>query len=94
MREETGLTVRPRLVGVKQFPIAGGRYLVFLFRAVSYSGEVCSSDEGEMRWIPRDRLADFATVDDLAELISVFDSPELTEFRYVERDGGFAVELS
>ena len=34
MKEESGLTVlHPRLCGVKQFPIEGGRYLVFLFEA-------------------------------------------------------------
>ena len=31
MQEETGLTIRnPRLVGVKQFPIEAGRYVVLL----------------------------------------------------------------
>ena len=32
MKEETGLTIKaPRLCGVKQFPLEGGRYIVFLF---------------------------------------------------------------
>ena len=57
MREETGLTViRPRLCGIKQFPIDGGRYLVFLFMADSFSGELTSSDEGKMEWVPLDKL--------------------------------------
>ncbi len=39
MREETGLTVLdPTLCGVKQFPIDGGRYIVFLFRADRFGG--------------------------------------------------------
>ena len=30
MKEETGLTIRnPKLCGIKQFPIEGGRYIVF-----------------------------------------------------------------
>ena len=34
MKEETGLEIRnPRLVGLKQFPIDNGRYLVVLFKA-------------------------------------------------------------
>ena len=34
MKEETGLTIiEPRLVGVKQFPIENGRYVVLLFKA-------------------------------------------------------------
>ena len=49
MKEETGLTIRnPQLCGVKQFPINGGRYLVFLFRTEEFSGEVRSSTEGHM----------------------------------------------
>ena len=32
-KEETGLTVKhPKLCGIKQFPIDGGRYLVFFFK--------------------------------------------------------------
>nr|MCR5229127.1 NUDIX domain-containing protein [Solobacterium sp.] len=47
MKEETGLTVlRPRLAGVKQFPIEGGRYVVFLFKAEEYTGKLTSSEEG------------------------------------------------
>ena len=46
MKEESGLTVlHPRLCGVKQFPIEGGRYLVFLFEAHEFEGELCSSEE-------------------------------------------------
>ena len=51
MKEETGLTVLdPRLCGIKQFPIEGGRYLVFLFAATEYEGTITSSDEGKMHW--------------------------------------------
>ncbi len=47
MKEETGLTIRnPRLCGVKQFPIADGRYLVFLFETDEFEGVLRSSDEG------------------------------------------------
>ena len=81
MREETGLTVRnPRLCGVKQFPIEGGRYLVFLFETEDFEGTLRSSDEGEMTWIDRDRLAQYQTVDDLEEMLDVMLKPELTEF--------------
>ena len=84
MREETGLTViEPRLVGVKQFPIEGGRYIVFLFAADRFEGKLRSSDEGEMEWIERSRLAEINAVDDLAELLRVMESPELTEFQYL-----------
>ena len=45
MKEETGLDIKnPRLAGVKQFPIEGGRYVVLLFKATEYTGTVVSSD--------------------------------------------------
>lgn len=94
-REETGLTVLPRLCGIKQFPIEGGRYLVFLFKAVSFSGELRSSEEGEVRFVRREEIPGLPTVDDLAELLSVFDREDLTEFRYLPGDGErWTVELN
>lgn len=84
MREETGLTVlQPRLAGVKQFPIEGGRYVVFLFKAEQYTGSLRSSDEGQMEWVPRAKLPQMNTVADFAELLAVIESPELTEFQYL-----------
>ena len=45
MQEETGLAIKnPRLCGIKQFPIDGGRYLVFFFKTDSYEGELTSSE--------------------------------------------------
>ena len=84
MKEETGLTVlSPRLVGVKQFPIESGRYLVFLFKATRWTGELQSSEEGHMEWIEYSRLPELQTVDDFDELLRVINSPELTEFQYL-----------
>lgn len=94
MKEETGLTVlRPRLCGVKQFPIEGGRYLVFLFETEEFEGELQSSAEGEMTWIARDQLSQYKTVDDLEEMLDVMLKPELTEFQYVIEDGQWLVRL-
>ncbi|MBR5667700.1 MAG: 8-oxo-dGTP diphosphatase [Lachnospiraceae bacterium] len=84
MKEETGLTIeKPKLVGIKQFPIDGGRYIVLLFEATQFTGEVISSEEGEMTWIDRAELANIPAVDDLTELLKIFDDPELTEFQYI-----------
>ena len=93
MREETGLTIQnPRLVGVKQFPIEGGRYVVFLFRADEYAGALVSSDEGRMEWVERSRLTELETVADLKLLLEVMESPVLSEFQYlVDGDAWTAV---
>jgi len=84
MKEETGLTVhRPRLCGIKQFPIAGGRYLVFFFKTDSFTGELISSDEGKMEWISRKNLPNLNTVSDFMDMLKVFDRDDLTEFQYI-----------
>lgn len=94
MREETGLTViEPRLVGVKQFPIEGGRYIVFLFASDKFEGELRSSDEGEMEWVERSRLTEINAVEDLAELLRVMESPELTEFQYLVSGDEWTVNI-
>ena len=94
MQEETGLHIlNPKLCGVKQFPIDGGRYLVFLFETEEFTGELTGSEEGEMTWIPRNRLHEYKTVDDLQQMLDVMLKPELTEFKYIIEDGNWLVKL-
>lgn len=84
MKEETGLDIKnPRLVGVKQFPIKNGRYVVLLFKTTEYSGTVVSSDEGQMEWVESNRLSEINTVDDFEDLMRVINDPSLTEFQYL-----------
>ena len=94
MKEETGLTVlNPKLCGVKQFPIKNGRYLVFLFYADKFEGEVVSSNEGSMHWISKDKLSDIDTVEDLGELLQVMLDENLSEFQYIIEDGEWKMIL-
>ena len=84
MKEETGLMIKsPRLCGVKQFPIEGGRYIVFLFETDQFEGEVVDSDEGKMHWVKISELSNVNLVDDFNELLEVMLSDNLTEFQYV-----------
>lgn len=84
MKEETGLTIRnPKLCGVKQFPIENGRYIVFLFRADEFTGEVISSEEGAMYWVDKEELSQINIVNDFEELLQVMLDDQLTEFQYV-----------
>ena len=94
MKEETGLTILdPRLVGVKQFPIENGRYVVLLFKATRWAGELRSSEEGQMEWISYDELATVKTVDDFADLLKVMNTPELTEFQYLVSEDEWTVSM-
>lgn len=94
MKEETGLTIlNPRLCGVKQFPIEDGRYLVFLFRADQYEGELISSEEGQMQWIRKDELSGVGLVSDFYELLEVMLKDELNEFQYIIEDDQWKMVL-
>lgn len=94
VKEETGLTIyNPKLRGVKQFPIEKGRYLVFLFFADQFSGEVISSAEGAMHWIDEDELSKVELVDDFHELLRVMLDDKLNEFQYIVRDGEWKAVL-
>lgn len=94
MKEETGLMIKsPRLCGVKQFPIEGGRYIVFLFETDQFEGKVVDSDEGEMHWVKISELLNVNLVDDFDDLIEVMLSDNLTEFQYiVENDEWIVVK--
>ena len=99
VREETGLTIyNPALCGVKQFPLKGGkyengRYLVFLFRADQFTGEVTSSDEGEMRWIAKDELHNYNLVQDFDDMLKVMATDDYTEFQYIVENDEWKVIL-
>ena len=94
MKEETGLDIKnPRLVGVKQFPIKDGRYVVFLFKATEYSGTVVSADEGQMEWGEGNRLSEINTVDGFEDLIRVINDPALTEFQYLVNGDTWTVSI-
>ena len=94
MKEETGLTVeKPRLAGVKQFPIENGRYVVLLFKATRWTGDLVSSEEGQMEWVEYGKLSAVNTVDDLEELLRVINSPEMTEFQYIVSGNNWNVSV-
>ncbi len=83
MQEETGLTIlNPHLCGIRQFPKEDGRYIVVLFTADKFKGEVRSSEEGQIYWVHKDDLERYNIVGDLIDLMDVMLSDELTEFQY------------
>lgn len=94
MQEETGLTVKtPKLCGIKQFPIDGGRYLVFFFKTDIYEGELSSSEEGKVEWISRKDLPNIQKVTDFMDMLKVFDREDLTEFQYLVSGDDWKVSL-
>ena len=95
VKEETGLTIEnPRLCGVKQFQTdSGARYVVFFYKASKFSGQIKSSDEGAVFWVPRETLGQIRAVDDFMDMVRVMESDELNEFYYYIEDGKWGLKL-
>ena len=92
VREETGLTVQnPTLCGVKQFWLDDGvRFIVFLFRADKFTGELHGSEEGDAFWLPREELFEHQTVESFEGLVHVFETPECSEVYCKDGETHFA----
>lgn len=87
IREETGLTIaHPRLCGVKNwFRRSGERYMVLLYRADRFTGELTSSDEGAVRWAPLDSLTELPLAPGMGDMLRVFLEEDISEM-YWSRD--------
>ena len=91
MREETGLLIEsPRLCGIKEFHKSkdGKRYIVFLYVADKFSGELKASSEGEIFWYPLSELArSDKLISGFGEMLSVFTDGDISEIYYERTDG-------
>ena len=86
VKEETGLIMKnPRLVGVKQFWVKSGRYIVFLFSATKFSGELRSSYEGKVGWFTKEEMKNINLVNHFFEHLDVFEG-EYSEYIYESED--------
>jgi len=86
--EETGITIsRPRLCGLKQFwNREGVRYIVFLYRTETFSGEVRSSEEGDALWMTMAELEMAPKPRGFADMVPVFLSDGMEEMFYSRED--------
>ena len=86
VREETGLTIEnPKLCGIKEFQKEqdGKRFIVFLYAASRFSGELRASDEGDVFWYPLSELKRSKELaDGFSEMLPVFTSEEISEVFY------------
>ena len=95
IKEETGLAIKnPVLCGVKQFYTEEGeRYVVFLYKTCEFFGELLSSEEGRVFWIKHEELHNYSLAYDFQDLVSVFETDEISEFFCYESDGQYAKRL-
>ena len=85
--EETGLTIAdPKLVALKDWePDEGGRYIVFCYKATEFTGQLRSSEEGEVSWVEKDQLDQLDLSYDMLPLLEVMEDPDLSEYYYRKR---------
>ena len=86
VREETGLTITDiRLRGIKEWiEPDGSRYMVFLYTADHFSGELKSSDEGKVFWLEKDEVLGARWIWHMDVLLRLMDG-EFTEI-FLDRD--------
>ena len=79
--EETGLTIqKPRLCGIKNWINEdGSRYMVFLFSADSFTGELTSSSEGRVFWVERDEVLRLNWIWHMDHMMRIFSDGEFAE---------------
>ena len=83
IREETGLTIEnPKLCGFHKEQ-DGKRFIVFLYVASRFSGELRASAEGDVFWYPLSELKRSKELaDGFSEMLPVFTSDEISEVFY------------
>lgn len=81
MKEETGLTIEhPKLCGIKEWINEDGtRYVVFLFTANRFSGELTSSAEGKVFWMKKEAVPKSNWIWHMDSLMKIMADGEFTE---------------
>lgn len=86
--EETGLTIRhPRLCGVKHWMRHGVRNVVFLYKTGEYEGELRSSGEGRVWWMPVADMPKAKLANTMGDMLQLFLREDLNEFSFREENG-------
>ncbi len=93
--EETGLTIEnPRLCGVKEWENEdGSRYMVLLYKTELFSGEVRSSNEGEVYWTPLGNLSKLRLTEHFDKILEIYLRDDLSEFFYKRSASGWEIQL-
>ena len=94
MQEETGLTIRnPKLIGSKSWMQKdGSRYLVLLYIATEYEGELHSSEEGDISWMTIEEMRAGKMVEGMELYFRVYLDRDVSEIWYVP-DGENWIEM-
>lgn len=70
------------------------RYVVLLYKTDNFSGELKSSAEGEMTWIPIEKLSEMELANDMDELLRIFLSDCVSEQFFEKIDGKWQMRIT
>lgn len=80
---EPGESFNHAMSGIKQFPKKDNkRYIVLLYKANDFEGQIKSSKEGEIFWIERKDLKNYSLPENFAEMMPIFENNQLSEIDY------------
>lgn len=90
VKEETGLDIqKPTLCGIKTWTKRdGARYLLFFYKTDKFSGELKSSEEGEVFWAELDALPSMNLAKDMELHLRLFQEDNISELYCVRQEGG------
>ena len=94
VQEETGLTIdSPQLCGIKDWYENQCRYVVLLYKANRFDGNLRSSAEGEVWWEDIENLPNLNLSLDMNDMLRVFTEDELSEFFYYQKENQWVYDL-
>ncbi len=87
--EETGLIIEsPQLCGVKQWQENDGvRYVVLCYKTNHFSGNLLSSDEGEVSWVHLSEIHKMKLASGMEYMLQLFINDDISEHCFLNENG-------
>lgn len=87
--EETGLIIRePEICGIKNWLKKDGtRYMVIFYKTDKFSGELKSSDEGQVYWVELEEMNKLKLADGMDKMLKMFLQPGISEYCFYQENG-------
>ena len=95
VREETGLAIEnPKLCGIYHWFIDSVHQIVYIYHAERYSGELCSSQEGQVCWISEREFLKKDLAPGMEAVVKLIHDDRLSECYSWNEDGCWKERLS
>ena len=87
--EETGLTLEaPKIGGLYHWHKGGVHYVITLYKADKFTGDLKSSEEGKVYWIPLEELKTRELATGMEHVLQILESEQVDEcYMHMEADG-------